>query len=140
MPRTAAGRIDASPFTPAPAPRLLVVGIDGLDGGLVEALAATEAVDGMLLAMQRGAVLPLTRPSGAPPPEVWTTLLTGMPTEAHGVREAGASRLPGVATPLRREGGPLALEAALRFLLPAREVPTSGAVRRVRALWDAPGR
>lgn len=136
VPRAGAASADPAPFEPAPAPRLTVVGIDGLDGGLVEALAATEAVDGMLVAMQRGAVLPWKRPAGAPPPEMWTTLLSGMPPQVHGVRDAGAQRLPGVATPLRREGGPLALEAALRFLLPARDVPTTGASRRVRTAWE----
>ncbi|HEX6850624.1 MAG TPA: hypothetical protein VF139_04395 [Candidatus Polarisedimenticolaceae bacterium] len=138
LPRTDPSNAGSAPFDPAPATRLTVVGIDGLDGGLVEALAATEAVDGMLGAMQRGAVLPWKRPPAAQPPEMWTTLLTGMPAEAHGVREAGAQRLPGVATPLRR-GGPLALEAALRYLLPARDVPTSGASRRVRTVWEIVG-
>lgn len=136
LPRAGAGDRPPSPFEPASASRLTVLGIDGLDGGLVEALAATESVDGMLVAMQRGAVLPWKRPAAAEPPEMWTTLLTGVPAAVHGVREAGASRLPGVATPLRSDGGPLALDAALKYLLPAREVPTTGVSRRVRAVWE----
>src|SRR5204862_7439734 len=35
--------------------------------------------------------------------------------------------------------GPVALDAALRFLLPARTVPASGAGRRVRTLWEIAG-
>jgi hypothetical protein len=47
--------------------------------------------------------------------------------------------LPGVATPLRAEKGPLPLGAALRFLLPARTAPVSGAGRSVLALWEIVG-
>jgi hypothetical protein len=61
-----------------------------------------------------------------------------MSADAHGVRSAGATRLPGVLAPIARSG-PVALYAALRFLLPARTVPASGAGRRVRALWEIAG-
>lgn len=130
--RRGPGPLPASAFeVEAGAPRLVLIGVDGLDGGLVEALASSGAVDSLLIAMQGGAVFPMRRESGIEPPEVWTTILTGMPAEVHGVRSIGAERLPGVATPLRADAGPRPLAAALRFLLPARTVPTSGSARRV---------
>jgi len=118
--------------------RLVVLGIDGLDGGLVEAAAESGATSHLLEFFARGAVYPKHR-GPAEPPEVWTTIATGLPAAAHGVREAGATRLPGVAAPIASHEGPVVLEAALRFLLPARTVPASGAGRRVRALWELTG-
>ncbi len=130
----------ASDFVPAAgAGRLLFLGVDGLDGALVEALESRGAVGNLLAGMAHGAVFPKRRAAGAEPPEVWTTILTGVPATEHGVRSVGAERLPGVATPLRTGAGPAPLAAALRFLLPARTVPTSGAGRRARALWEIVG-
>jgi hypothetical protein len=126
-------------FEPAPAGPLLVVGVDGLDGDLLERLAATGAVDGILARFAAGAVLPLVRRPGVEPAEVWTTLMTGMPADAHGVRAAGASHLPGVQTPLAPPAGGVTLGTALRLVLPLRTVPTSGAHRRVLALWEIVG-
>ncbi len=136
----AAGGAEPSPFDTVPVERpLFFLAIDGLDADLVEALAETGRVDGLLDAMARGAVFPI-RPRGASePPEVWTTVATGTLPEAHGVRGAGVATLPGVATPLRAERGPLPLGAALRFLLPARTAPVSGAGRSVLALWEIVG-
>jgi len=130
-----AGR-PASPLHPGPAGRLVVLGIDGLDGDLARALAARGALPALSAALDRGARWPLRRSGGAEPPEAWTTLLTGTAASVHGVRTAGAERLPGIATPLRPEAGPVPLTAALRFLLPARTVPTTGAVRGVRTVWE----
>jgi hypothetical protein len=128
-----------STFASAPrARRLLVIGIDGLDGALVETSADRRAVDHILSQFARGALYP-TRRAPAEPPEVWTTIATGMSATAHGVRSAGATRLPGVLTPIAVRSAPAALDAALRFLLPARTVPSSGAGRRVRTLWEIAG-
>jgi hypothetical protein len=131
--------IPPSGFTPVfRTQRLLVVGIDGLDGALVEAEADHGATGNLLSLFARGALYPKHR-EPAEPPEVWTTIATGMGADAHGVRSAGATRLPGVAAPIAVRSGPAALDAALRFLLPARTVPASGAGRRVRALWEIAG-
>lgn len=139
-----AGRLERgrppSPFAPAAVPeRLLLVGVDGLDGALIAALEAHGAVDDLLALMSRGAVFPKEGVPGLTPPEVWTTVLTGMPAEIHGVRSIGAQRLPGVMTPLRQQAGPIPIDAALRFLLPSRTIPMSGAVRSVRTLWEIIG-
>jgi hypothetical protein len=116
--------------------RLVVIGIDGLDADLLEALEPRGAVGRILAGMARSAVFPLTRAPSAEPPEVWTTLMTGVEPGRHGVISAGVETLPGVRTPLRGEAGPLALVGALRFLLPTRTVPTTAAGRRHRTLWE----
>lgn len=135
---------DANPIPPSAfnaagsAERLFVVGIDGLDGSLVASMADRGAVDHLLALFARGAVFP-KRPQPGEPPEIWTTLATGVGADVHGVRSVGATRLPGVAAPIAARSGPIALDAALRLLLPARTVPTSGAGRQVRALWEIAG-
>lgn len=134
------GAVAPSPFAAPERPgRLVLVGIDGLDGALVEALTAAGATDHLLAAIARGAMYPKHREPALEPPEVWTTIATGMRVEDHGVRSAGATRLPGVAAPITPHAGPAALDAALRFLLPSRTVAASGAGRRVRALWEIAG-
>jgi hypothetical protein len=128
-----------SAFTPRPrAERLLVVGVDGLDGALLEETAERGAAEHLMALIERGALYPKHR-EPAEPPEVWTTIATGMTADAHGVRSAGATRLPGVLAPIPAQSGPVAFDAALRFLLPTRTVPASGAGRRVRTLWEIAG-
>jgi hypothetical protein len=123
-------------FEPREAAPLLLIGVDGLDGSLIQAMEPRGAAADLLALLQEAAVFPLEDGGAGEPAQVWTTLMTGVDAERHGVRGAGAEQLPGVATPLDRAAGPLPLEAALRFLLPARTVPTSGLVRRIRALWE----
>lgn len=128
-----------STFTPRPsALRLLVVGVDGLDGALLEEAAEHGAAEHLMALIERGALYPKHR-EPAEPPEIWTTIATGMTADAHGVRSVGATRLPGVLAPIPARSGPVAFDAALRFLLPARTVPASGAGRRVRTLWEIVG-
>ena len=118
--------------------RVLLVAVDGLDGSLVAASEEGAATEHLLAVFARGALYPMHR-APAEPPEVWITIATGMDASAHGVRSAGATRLPGVDAPLIAHSGPAAWDAALRFLLPARTVPATGAGRRVRALWEIAG-
>ncbi len=116
--------------------RVLLVGVDGFDADLVKAFEPRGVVSGLLEAMNRGAVYPMRRTPGREPAAVWTTLLTGIPPEEHGVGGAGSERLPGISAPFNPGSGPIPLEAALRFLLPTETVPTSGNQRRVRTLWE----
>jgi hypothetical protein len=118
--------------------RALVVCVDGLDGALVPALTPGGATANLLATFSRGALFPKHREPGLEPAEVWTTITTGMRVEDHGIRGAGATRLPGVATPLAMHASTGAV-AALRFLLPIRTVPATGAGRRMRALWEIAG-
>jgi hypothetical protein len=78
----------------------------------------------------------MKRSQGAEPAEVWTTLLTGVDAERHGVTSAGASHLPGIRTALSARSRPLALGAALGVLLPGRTVPSSAATRVARTSWE----
>lgn len=118
--------------------RLLVVGVDGLDAALVETGAGQGTTERLMALFARGALYPKHR-APAEPPEVWTTIATGMSADAHGVRSAGVMRLPGIASPIAPRSGPVLLDAALDFAIPARTLPTSGAGRRVRALWEIAG-
>ncbi len=119
---------------PSGAPgRMVVIGIDGLDGGLVSALAERGALGRLLAALERGATFPLRRIRTAEPAEVWTTIATGLPADVHGVHGAQMDRLPGVGTTLR---GAVPLWRAWRLVLPLREVPASRGVRRAPAVWE----
>jgi hypothetical protein len=135
------GAVGLAPASPARfdvrdgADRLLLLGIDGLDGQLLDALASGDAGSRLRAAMREGAVYPLRRRSGAEPPEVWTTLLTGAPADVHRITGPDARRLPGVTAPLSRSGR-MPLDAAVRFLLPARRVPATASARGVRTLWE----
>ena len=130
---------DWPPFETVPAPRLLLVGVDGIDGEWIEALEPTGAVDRTLDLMASGTVIPLHRATGAEPPEVWISMLTGRSGAVHGVRSAGAERFPGVATPLVSHPDRLPLVATLRLLFPSKTVPTSAAGRQVRTVWEIVG-
>lgn len=120
------------------APRLIVVGIDGLDGALVAGTSAEGGSERLLAFFARGALYPKHR-GIVEPAEAWTTIATGMTADAHGMRHAGAARLPGIAVPIAPRSSPAAIDAALRYLFAARTVPATGAGRRVRTLWEITG-
>ena len=126
-------------FETVPAARFLFVGVDGIDGEWIEALEPSGSVNRLLDLMASGTVVPLHHTSRGAPPEVWMSMLTGSSGAVHGVRTAGAERFPGVATPLISEAERLPLVAALRLLFPSKTVPTSGAVRQVRTVWEIVG-
>ncbi|MCP3982453.1 MAG: hypothetical protein GY716_24385 [bacterium] len=125
----------ASPFqASASTPALLLVGIDGLDSNLLERFEPRGVLDNLMALLERSSVHPLDAGPRAEPAAVWTTLLTGMPSTEHGVVGAGSESLPGISTPLRDGGGRLPLVRTLKYLLPSRTVPTTGARRGVRTL------
>jgi len=131
---------DAAPFElAAGAPRLLFVGLDGMDRALIDDLAPLGSVPYLEAALWHGAAFDVRRTRSAEPPQVWTTILTGTTADRHGVKSAGSELLPGVDTPLSRGAGPLPLVSALRFLLPSETVPTIGSGRRVRTLPEIVG-
>ncbi len=118
---------------------LVFIGVDGLDGSLVQALSGSGALDRILTTMAEGAVFPTHREPGRQPPEIWTTLLTGIPPQDHRVAAVDEETLPGVATPIRKGPAALPLAAALGFLLPTRTMPVTGVHRSVRTLWEIAG-
>src|SRR5207249_4297457 len=78
------------------------------------------------------------------PPEVWTTLATGLPGEVHGVRSFEVRRIPGMSSPILDSEGGFRLtgtvEASLRllaFLGPTVTVqPLNSGLRRSPAIWE----
>jgi hypothetical protein len=126
-----------SPFDVAgDGPRLLVIGLDGLDRGLFEELAERGSAANLNEISERATRLPLSEPTSEDPAVRWTTRATGVDPAVHGVLSLDAERLPGVATPLSSGAGPGPMIAALRFLLPSRTVPTSSGSRRARDLAE----
>jgi hypothetical protein len=118
------------------AKQVLLVGIDGLDIDLIDAVQQRGGLTRLGALLERATVFPLVRDEAAEPPEVWTTIMTGRLATDHGIKSVGMERLPGVATPLSRRATSGPLLAALGYLLPTRTVTVSGATRQVRTLWE----
>jgi hypothetical protein len=115
---------------------LLLVGVDGLDSGIVDRYASRGRVSELLDSMLDGAVFPFYRSKGPRPTEVWTTILTGMPPAVHGAASTAEGSWPGVATPLPRHGSAPPLDAALSLLMPTSKRRGPGISRRVRNLFE----
>jgi hypothetical protein len=117
------------------APRLIVIGIDGLDRELFDMLAMTPDSPWSKLPapMQSGS---WTREEGTPA-EVWTSVWTGRATKEHGVGSAEERHLPGMSSAIpggQGEGDPW--RRAWRVWLPGRRAPLSSAGRRIRTIWE----
>ncbi len=126
-------------FEIVPAARFVFLGIDGMDGEWVESLEPSGAVGRLLELMASGVVVPLQAETRGEPPEVWTSMLTGVTGSVHGLRSAGAEVFPGMATPLSAGSGRLPWVSALRLAFPSRTVPASGTARRVHTVWEIVG-
>jgi hypothetical protein len=110
------------------AARLLVIGVDGLDAGLVQTFEPRGSVTRLLDGMRRGSTFPLRRVEGADPARVWTTIMTGVETANTDGRSSADS------WDRRREGA--AWLDMPRFLLPLPTEPTEAGKWRGRALWE----
>lgn len=135
------------PITAAPVPgRLIVLGVDGLDSEWLSTLLDRTAAPALSRVRDRSLRYALDPYRCDVPPEVWTTIATGVEGEVHGVRSFEVYRLPGLRSPLAAEAAaaPAAratLGAALRFfalLQPesSRAAPLSSVLRRTRAVWE----
>jgi hypothetical protein len=116
------------PLTISPRPDALV--IVALDGVSPEALALL-APDVPLVRWKRTA---------APPPEVWTTIASGVPPSRHGVAAFERISLFGkaVLTPPAATGW--AFRGPLRWAGAASRVPVSAAQRRAWTFWEVAAR
>jgi hypothetical protein len=109
---------------PAPEPRrVVVVGIDGADWGVIDRLRAAGRLPVLDALVRRGSAAPLATFRPTLSPALWTTVATGMRPADHGIENFVLER-PAVDLPL----GPLppaalTLEAVLR-LEPACEAQT----------------
>ncbi len=135
----AAAVFASRPAAPLPAPlhvsprreSIVVVAIDGLpaDGGGAEARA--------LRALLAGGATGWWAQEKGSPPELWTTIATGVPAARHGVRALERVRPLGSPSALR---APLGTAWYLRGIGPAvglvASAPVSAADRRALAFWE----
>lgn len=136
----AAGVFAARPEPAAPPPlhvsprpeRLSVIAIDGIPD-----VAAAAVLPAALRDLFSGASVGWWPQEGASPPELWTTIATGVPAAQHGVRALERVRPAGSPSALR---APLATRWYLRGLGPAlglvSSAPVSVADRRALAFWE----
>jgi hypothetical protein len=118
------------------APRMLFIGVDGMDSGIVDRYASRGRVSELLDSMLGGAVFPFYRAKGPDPAELWSTILTGLPPTQHGVLSVEDEPWPGVATPLPRRVAAPPLRAVASLLLPTRTRRGPGTSRHARDLSE----
>jgi hypothetical protein len=114
--------------------RVLVVGIDGLEGRMAGRLEMPH-----LRALEAaGAVAHLQPEREAIPALVWTTIATGRSPEAHGILSTDARRLPGMKAAVSLGEGPFssALASTLDLLRISRAAPPSSLLRGAKAFWN----
>ncbi len=111
----------------APRGNLVVVGLDGV---------AAQELAGLL----PGGPAAVWRRASATPPEVWSTLATGVPADRHGVRAFERVSILGLATARPPRGSSWAFRGALRWTGAAVRLPVSGAERRSYAFWEVAAR
>ncbi|HET9795524.1 MAG TPA: hypothetical protein VFS34_13810 [Thermoanaerobaculia bacterium] len=116
------------PLTISPRPDALV--IVGLDGVSPETLGLL-APDAPLVRWRRGA---------APPPEIWTTIATGVPPSRHGVAAFERISLFGKAALTPPAGTGWIFRGPLRWAKATGRVPVSGAERRAWTFWEVAAR
>lgn len=130
--------LDAAPFEVRPtAGRLLFIGVDGLDSGLVRDFAARGTLTRLLEGMRGGATFPLARAEGVRPHQAWSGILTGVPAVETDRAEPGSGGgVPVIAAPSRGPVGPSPGQVVLRFLLARSPASHLGAAPRPRRLWE----
>ena len=119
--------------------RVRVVGIDGLDGRMVDSLRGRGALPRLDALLRSGARARLGVEPEQVPAIVWTTIATGRGPEVHGIQSAGARRLAGMRTPVAMgEAGRFAraLGAAADLLRLTRAQPATSVLRGAKTFWN----
>ena len=112
-----------------------VVGVDGLDAGVVVPLAEAGRAPNFARLINEGASGELAPvPPGLPPP-AWTTVATGCYPADHGVTDSEYLKIRGVSAPLRVWPGGTLLSLLTKVGLAERRT-FAGTDRRVPALWN----
>ncbi len=111
-------------------PRAARLEIVALDGVSPETLALL-APDAPLVRWRRAA---------APPPEIWTTIATGVPPSRHGVAAFERISLFGKAALTPPAGTGWIFRGPLRWAKATGRVPVSGAERRAWTFWEVAAR
>ena len=89
----------------APGEAVVLIGLDGILPGELDYLIARGVLPHLSrLLADGGVVVPLRRPQGIEPAELWTTVATGVPADRHGVRSVDGFRPAGVGMTLARSG------------------------------------
>jgi hypothetical protein len=119
--------------------RVVLLGIDGLDAGLADALVARGQMPHLSALRARASRARLRVEPELVPAIVWTTIATGRGPDAHGIQSMGGRRLAGMRTPVPLgDEGPFAraLVDAADLLRLSRPQPPSSVLRSVKALWN----
>ncbi|MDQ6893049.1 MAG: hypothetical protein M3167_10260 [Acidobacteriota bacterium] len=117
-------------------PPLVVVALDGVGDGVGAPSGSTESANPLEALLARGATGWWPSDAGSPP-ELWSTVATGVPSARHGVRALERVRPAGSPTALRP---PLGAAWYLRRIAPALKLATSAPVsdadRSALAFWE----
>jgi MFS family permease len=119
--------------------RVVLLGIDGLDAGLADALVARGQMPHLQALRARAARARLRVEPEQVPAIVWTTIATGRGPEAHGIQSMGGRRLAGMRTPVAlgdESAFARALGNASDLLRISRPQAPSSVLRSVKALWN----
>lgn len=118
-------------------PRLLLIGVDGLSWDRLERGIAAGRLPTFAKLIASGVAAPLRSERPTYSPRLWTSMLTGVPAEQHGIEDFYLLQLPRLGVEslqLRRSFGPMRLllekSGELRF------VPVTSSLRRRKALWN----
>jgi Type I phosphodiesterase / nucleotide pyrophosphatase len=119
--------------------RVRVIGIDGLERRMTAQMLERGDMP-HLQALLRGAAHGRLRAEPERVPAiVWTTIATGRGPDVHGIRSAGARRIPGLRTPLNLEeesSFAAALSQATELLRLARREPPTAVLRGAKTFWN----
>jgi hypothetical protein len=125
--------------------RVLLLGLDGLEWHKLDSLMAAGRLPNFRSLCGRAVTSPLQTTSPTWSPILWTTMVTGVAEEVHGIRDFTEILLPGLRggvqrlrkDPLLPEGWGLALlfEQGVQSGWLS-EVPVRGYGRRTKALWN----
>lgn len=119
--------------------RVVLLGIDGIDGGMADQLVAQGEMPRLAALRARAARGRMRVEPEHVPAIVWTTIATGRGPEAHGIQSMGARRLAGMRTPIAMgEEGPFAraMGRATDLFRLTRSQPPSSVLRSAKALWN----
>jgi hypothetical protein len=111
--------------------RVVVIGIDGFDPGLVGLpTVSSSAIP--------AAIADVANAHDTDPARVWTTIATGVPVERHGISALELRRVAGLEGALAPGASHMAkaIAAATDLLWLARPAIASGSGRRVKTFWE----
>ncbi len=135
------GGVAPAPAAPSVRPRLLVVGCDGADPDVLDALLAEGVLPNLGDLVARGAYLRLRTIANHPSPALWTSIASSRTPEDTGIRDFYVQRVLGARTPVASFPMHFGLNDGLllRDVLGPRAIrvtPVNGDMVGVRRLWS----